>query len=115
LLTNKEVEDEKRDNAGSRTGLAIGSNLWVYRNQPKTDQVLEEMKLAAFESLEWMITEGIASDVEVAIGQSDLDKASLKIKIYKANSNKFKALWDDASGEAIKINPYGDQLEIGFE
>lgn len=114
LLTNKEVEGQVRDNAGSRTGLDMGSSLWVYRNQPKTQEALAEMKLSAEEALEWMINEGIASEIDVQVYNSSDDKAKLAIKIFKSSDNRFKALWDEATGENIKINPYGNELEVQF-
>jgi len=114
LLTNKEVEGQTRNNAGSRTGLDMGSSLWAYKNQPKTQETLAEMKLSAEEALEWMINEGIASDVEVQAYDASDDKAKLTIKIFKSADNRFKSLWDEATGDNIKINPYGNELEVQF-
>lgn len=108
LMTNKSIEGESRDNAGSRLGLDTGSELWAELNQPFTSLLLTRVKNKAYNSLKWLIDEKIASSIDVKVDRLAQSGIRLTIKVTRSANNRFKQLWDNSISNKVKINPFGN-------
>lgn len=111
LLTNKAVEGKSRANAGSRSGLTIGSELWSEINSPRGADVELRIKAKAERSLQWLIDENIAKSVNVVVSQLNQSGYSLRVTIERSESNRFRDLWALTEESTFQINPLGS-IEI---
>lgn len=76
----------------------IGSKLWLRDRSKKTDEDLTKMEIDVSDSLAWMLTDGIAAEINVVADNSEIrdDGAAIKIEIVRPDGtlDKFKAFWD---------------------
>jgi phage gp46-like protein len=90
--------DEFLENQGD----TIGSRLWTFERGKLNTQIAQAIGVRASQSLQWLIEDGVASDVSV---QSSRDEQCVKldIKITRPNklSDRFTYYWD---GQALKGN-----------
>lgn len=91
LVSPEEVEDQ------------IGSRKWIFWERGKTtEQVMEDVKEADYEALQWLIDDGIASEIIITIERDGIegnDRLEELIEIIKPDgesftyNTKFDALW----------------------
>lgn len=117
LFTDQRVDDENLlDDLNDKRGWwgdkvtteypddAIGSRLWLLERQKITQQVVNLVKIYIQEALEWMIEDGVASEIkvttEVIYRNSIKDTIAAQIQIYKDGVDrpllniKFNDVWD---------------------
>ncbi len=63
------------------TGRQYGSRLWTFNQARLTDGILNDISVAAQESLAWMIQDGVAKSVSAVAVQSDTREATINIAI----------------------------------
>lgn len=77
-----------------------GSRLWMFLRSKITDTTVQEIEQVAREALQWLITDKVASSVDVLVERdsTDTQRVNLAITIYKGNSSilnlQFKDLWN---------------------
>lgn len=79
----------------------IGSRIWLLDRGKLDLKTKNRMKDFADEALAWMLSEGIASKVEVTTLLVQNTRIELNVKIYKPDGDNipFRFLWD---GQAMK-------------
>jgi phage gp46-like protein len=100
-LPNGEASDQQGW-WGSKIGSdgEFGSYLWLLKNSNTTQETLNKAKQYAKKSLDWLIDDGIASDVIVEASYDGCSSKQLKIKIEVQQPNntsqfwRFKYAWD---------------------
>lgn len=89
------------DEFAEASGDMIGSRLWVYERSKLTTQTAAAIQVRAKQALQWMLDDGVAS--EIAVTTSLIDKAikiEVQIRKPKQNStNLFSIFWD---GQSLK-------------
>lgn len=83
----------------------IGSKLWLLERQKTTDEVIEQTRQYALESLEWMVDDEVAQTVEVSVtrgGSPGKDELNMEVRIFKFDNTvevfKFNDLWESQLG-----------------
>lgn len=74
----------------------IGSKVWIYLRSRLTNSNIESIKKAATDSLQWLISDSLAKNVQVEIISVTSVKISLKIVIEFSNGiieDKYYDLW----------------------
>ncbi len=75
----------------------FGSRLWLLSRAKLTDQTVLEAREYALEALQWLLDDGVASQVEVTTERKGVDRLDLLIEIVKPNdvtlSLRFQHLW----------------------
>jgi len=76
-------------------GRDLGSTLWLYEQSRITQNILNQIKQAARESLVWMVEDGIAKDVATAVRQTDTRAIEIDIiiKTLQNRVERFSVLW----------------------
>lgn len=89
------------DQISQYEGDIYGSKLWLLERAKLTSDIIETTKIYIYESLEWMITDGVAEDIVVNVELVD-KKVYAEIMIIKGNNKtekfKFQDLWDFTLG-----------------
>lgn len=77
----------------------IGSRLWLLAREKITPEVVRRARDYAVEALQWLIDDGVASDVTVKSERAGLDRVDLWIVITRADGAKldlrFADLWSN--------------------
>lgn len=71
------------DSFTSVAGDRIGSRLWLLQREKITQQTLLRAKEYASEALAWLVEDGLAARVEVAVERMGLDGVAMSIAIYR--------------------------------
>lgn len=75
----------------------IGSRLWLLARAKITKETLARARDYAREALQWMIDDGVASDITVTVERNAIDRIDLWIVITRDNGAKldlrFSDLW----------------------
>ena len=64
----------------------IGSKLWLLARAKTEEKTLEKAKQYAYEALEWMLEDGVASEIIVVVerqGKPGNDRLAFKVQIFK--------------------------------
>lgn len=97
-------ETDKRgwfgDTLSEIEGDQIGSRLWLLARAKRTLETLRLAEDYAREALEWLVSDGIARDVQVEAefqGEVEEGRWALKVVIIKPSGeeSRFTALWDN--------------------
>jgi phage gp46-like protein len=76
----------------------IGSRLWLLSRAKLTDENILKSQEYAEEALQWLVTDGVASNVTVIAERSSLSELDLMIKIIRGDSSalniRFTNVWD---------------------
>lgn len=79
-------------------GDRIGSRLWLLSREKITASTIERAREYAYEALEWMIEDGIASRVVVDVERHNLTTLALLVQIYRtpdaALNLRFSNVWE---------------------
>lgn len=77
----------------------IGSRLYLLSRTKLTNQTANFAKIYIKEALQWMIDDGIASRIDIAVTRTDLTQLAATINIYQKDGTneefKFDNLWSD--------------------
>ena len=71
----------------------IGSKLWQLLRRKLTDDVIAEVEELSRDSLQWMIDDGICSNVDVFVERSEINRVNISVVLTvdgKQTSYKFK-------------------------
>ena len=73
----------------------LGGLLWLFEQSRLTPEILNRVRLAARGSLQWLIDDGAAREVEVTAVQPDLRGIRVSIRITGLDNdvNQFSVLW----------------------
>ena len=74
-------------------GDKIGSKLWQLLRRKLTDDVIAEVEELSRDSLQWMIDDGICSNVDVSVERSEINRVNISVVLTvdgKQTSYKFK-------------------------
>ena len=79
----------------SDIGRSLGSGLWLYYQSRLTQSVINEIEIAAQDSLDWMIKEGVARDVSATVEKIDKRGIVVFINITtpQGESKRYSILW----------------------
>ena len=77
------------------SGRELGSRLWLYSQSRLTDAVLNELAVAAQESLNWMVEDGIAKSVAASVLKNDSRSVTVTIVIttVEGKEQRYAVLW----------------------
>lgn len=74
-------------------GDKIGSKLWQLLRRKLNDDVIAEVEEVSRDSLQWMIDDGICSNVDVSVERSEINRVNISVVLTvdgKQTSYKFK-------------------------
>ncbi len=73
----------------------IGSKMWLIERGKRTQSDLRRLERYAEKSLEWMLEDGVAINIEV-VGSFEANQTVLNISITKPNNKetRYDVLWD---------------------
>ncbi|PIR25601.1 MAG: hypothetical protein COX62_01395 [Deltaproteobacteria bacterium CG_4_10_14_0_2_um_filter_43_8] len=92
--------DDKRgwwgDMISQVEGDEIGSKLWILERNKQTQPTLNDFEQFARKSLEWMIEDGVASNVEVVARYPEREIICLNINITRpsGDAERYEVLWN---------------------
>ncbi len=76
-------------------GDKFGSRLWLLSRSKLTNEVLLLAEEYAEEALQWLIDDGVASDVSVAAERGESDRLDLQIEIVRLGEKNLSARFAD--------------------
>ena len=81
-----EVDNNQRmgwwgDTFAEEKGDKIGSKLWLLLRQKITDETLNRAQEYAYESLKWLIDDGICSDITVSVERDEDDPNRINLSV----------------------------------
>ncbi len=81
-----EVDNDQRmgwwgDTFAENKGDKIGSKLWLLLRQKITDETLNRAQEYAYESLKWLIDDGICSDITVDVERDEDDPNRINLSV----------------------------------
>jgi len=101
------LDDVLPDGSGDRRGWwgdafavvegdQIGSKLWLLERSKLTPETLRRVKEHAQDALAWMVTDKIASAVEVMVERRAEDQVAVQVRITKpdGNTGQYDYLWN---------------------
>ena len=77
------------------SGRQLGSRLWLYKQARLTDATLNNIAIAAQESLNWMIEDGLAKSVAATVLKNGLRSVTVNIVIttIEGKEQRYAVLW----------------------
>lgn len=75
----------------------IGSRLWTIQREKTTTEILRRSEELIKEALDWMLEDGVATDVNVSSSFSSSDKMDTIIEILKPDdveSTRYQVIWE---------------------
>lgn len=98
LFTDKRASADAPDNTvrgwwGEPAGDPWGSRLWELTREKTVPAVLPRIEEAARDALEWLITEGIAAEVQVEAFIVDSERVRLKLTLKRGSAPNWAELW----------------------
>lgn len=84
-------------------GRSIGSTLWVYEQSRITTNILNQIRVAAQEALDWLVEDGIAKTVIVSVQQVTERGIviSIDIETPQGENQRYSAIWRATSANNI--------------
>lgn len=81
------------------SGRELGSRLWLFSQSRLTDEILNDLAIAAQEALDWMIEDGIAKSVAATVLKNDLRGVTVTIVIttIEGKEQRYAILWRQTS------------------
>lgn len=102
-----EVDNDQRmgwwgDTFAENKGDKIGSKLWLLLRQKVTDETLNRAQEYAYESLKWLIDDGICSDITVDVerDEDDPNRINLDVQLTTSTSNLTYKIKDVLNGNS---------------
>jgi len=75
-------------------GDLMGSRLWLLNREKQVDEVLERSREYAEESLQWLLTDNVASKIEVETEWVKRSTVGILIRVFKANAEPFEQTFE---------------------
>lgn len=77
------------------SGRQLGSRLWTFYQSRLTDAVLNDIVVAAQESLNWMVEDGLAKSVAASVLRNDVRSVTVNIAIttIEGKEQRYAVLW----------------------
>lgn len=101
LFVDRRAEDgqvgegvDPRGYWGESDGAPWGSQLWLIERAKRTKETSEFARRAALEGLAWMVSEGIASLVEVEAEYSPAGVLLLTVILFRSTDRRWAAVWN---------------------
>lgn len=102
-----EVDNDQRmgwwgDTFAENKGDKIGSKLWLLLRQKITEETLNRAQEYAYESLKWLIDDGICSDITVNVerDEDDPNRINLDVQLTTSTSNLTYKIKDALNGNS---------------
>ena len=102
-----EVDNDQRmgwwgDTFAENKGDKIGSKLWLLLRQKITDETLNRAQEYAYESLKWLIDDGICSNITVNVerDKDDPNRINLDVQLTTSTSNLTYKIKDVLNGNS---------------
>lgn len=102
-----EVDNDQRmgwwgDTFAENKGDKIGSKLWLLLRQKITEETLNRAQEYAYESLKWLIDDGICSDITVDVerDEDDPNRINLDVQLTTSTSNLTYKIKDVLNGNS---------------
>ena len=102
-----EVDNDQRmgwwgDTFAENKGDKIGSKLWLLLRQKVTEETLNRAQEYAYESLKWLIDDGICSDITVDVerDEDDPNRINLDVQLTTSTSNLTYKIKDVLNGNS---------------
>ena len=102
-----EVDNDQRmgwwgDTFAENKGDKIGSKLWLLLRQKITEETLNRAQEYAYESLKWLIDDGICSDITVSVerDEDDPNRINLDVQLTTSTSNLTYKIKDVLNGNS---------------
>lgn len=102
-----EVDNDQRmgwwgDTFAENKGDKIGSKLWLLLRQKVTDETINSAQEYAYESLKWLIDDGICSDITVNVERDtdDPNRINLDVQLTTSTSNLTYKIKDVLNGNS---------------
>ena len=102
-----EVDNDQRmgwwgDTFAENKGDKIGSKLWLLLRQKITDETLNRAQEYTYESLKWLIDDGICSDITVNVerDEDDPNRINLDVQLTTSTSNLTYKIKDVLNGNS---------------
>ena len=102
-----EVDNDQRmgwwgDTFAENKGDKIGSKLWLLLRQKITEETLNRAQEYAYESLKWLIDDGICSDITVSVerDEDDTNRINLDVQLTTSTSNLTYKIKDVLNGNS---------------
>lgn len=73
----------------------IGSRLWLLTREKITAQTLERVRGYVKEALDWMLADGVATDIRCTVERLGLDAISLTTQILRKDGSMVAMRFDD--------------------
>lgn len=84
----------------------VGSGIWLYEQRRLTKGVSEGVRMEAFQCLHWMVSDGLAKNIDVKMGSTPKERRlELNISITAADggvSNTSHQLWNNTPRRTLK-------------
>jgi phage gp46-like protein len=110
LLCDARVDDVPAEAQRGWWADAVGSQLWLLEREKATPETAARARDLARRALRWLVTEGIASSVEVTAELRAGGALELDVVVVRAQSPRWDHLWEafedvqrDWSGGALRI------------
>ncbi|MCL4153120.1 UNVERIFIED_CONTAM: hypothetical protein GTU68_057162 [Idotea baltica] len=78
----------------------IGSRLWTLERSKRTNETLRLAEDYSEEALEWLIEDGVSTQIEVVASYDENNFMNLEVDIFKplGRTTRFSMLWDFQEG-----------------
>lgn len=84
------------DSYEEEAGAVTGSRLWLLAREKITSEVLQKCKDYTSQALAWLVSDGVASDVQVTVERGDLDRVNLLVRVIRGSDSltlRFADVW----------------------
>ncbi len=84
------------DSYEEEAGAVTGSRLWLLAREKITSEVLQKCKDYTSQALAWLVSDGVASDVQVTVERGDLDRVNLLVRVIRGSNSltlRFADVW----------------------
>lgn len=94
------VDDDERygwwgDVVPREGGDRIGSRLWLLRRRNITPQTLRDAEHYAREALQWLLDDGVASQVDVTVERAGRDQISVLVAVHEIAGAEHQYTFND--------------------
>lgn len=114
LFTDKRARDsdkepDKRgwwgDNHSLVQGDKIGSWIWLLRREPDSVETTRKFQLYAEACLEWLVEDGIATEIVVEATSKPNKVLSLNVQVTPPVGSKWSKIWEVPRSAIFQTNP----------
>lgn len=83
-------------------GFELGSKAWLYDREKITTSVMAQMETRFQASLQWLLDDGVATNVAVTVSRVDTYKVQINVVVTEpsGSENKYSFFWDQQEQKA---------------